>query len=422
VINNASPHTKSHGTDSKTEANTLPATLPTTPPRGLVLWLSVAQLISWGTLFYTFSLLLEHFERDLSLSRVDASIAFSIALLVEGMLAYFVGRLIDAGRARAAMCVGSLLAAIGFVAMSLVQTRWQLYAAWVVLGVAMSGTLYQPAFSLLIRRYPTGFRRAIITLTFLGGLASTVFIPLMAWLISALTWRGAVIALAVLHLAICLPIHAYWLRGEPRGIAHGDPYAAKQSLKSFTTHFPFWGLAIFFVLFSGITTSIGAHLVSILRERNLPVAWVITIPASIGVLQVAGRLVLFFTEKHIDVHKANRWIPVLLPAALFVLALGLQSPWVAIFYALLYGMANGMITIVKATAMAQYVSRERAASLNGLLGFPTAIARAAAPSLLAALWTINGNYVLGLSVLTVSGAVAVIAFWVAQRRSLHTNL
>jgi MFS family permease len=220
VTNNASPPTKSHGTDSKTEANTLPATLATTPPRGFVLWLSVAQLISWGTLFYTFSLLLEHFERDLSLSRVDASIAFSIALLVEGMLAYFVGRLIDAGRARAAMCVGSLLAAIGFVAMSLVQTRWQLYAAWSVLGVAMSGTLYQPAFSLLIRRYPTDFRRAIITLTFLGGLASTVFIPLMAWLISAFTWRGAVIALAILHLAICLPIHAYWLRGEPRGIAH----------------------------------------------------------------------------------------------------------------------------------------------------------------------------------------------------------
>jgi MFS family permease len=422
VTNNASPPTKSHGTDSKTEANTLPATLATTPPRGFVLWLSIAQLISWGTLFYTFSLLLEHFERDLNLSRVDASIAFSIALLVEGMLAFFVGRLIDAGRARAAMCVGSLLAAIGFVAMSLVQTRWQLYAAWSVLGVAMSGTLYQPAFSLLIRRYPTDFRRAIITLTFLGGLASTVFIPLMAWLISAFTWRGAVIALAILHLAICLPIHAYWLRGEPRGIAHSDPHPAKQSLKSFTAHFPFWGLAIFFVLFSGITTSIGAHLVSILRERNLPAAWVIAIPASIGALQVAGRLVLFFTEKHIDVHKANRWIPLLLPAALFVLALGLQSPWIAIFYALLYGMANGMITIVKATAMAQYVSRERAASLNGLLGFPTAIARAAAPSLLAALWTINGNYVLGLSVLTVSGAVAVIAFWMAQRRALHSNL
>ena len=350
---------------------------------------------------------------------MDASLAFSIALLCEGMLAFFVGRLIDAGKARAVMCTGSLLAAAAFIAMSFVQSQWQLYAAWIGVGIAMAGTLYQPAFSILIRRYPTDFRRAIITLTFLGGLASTVFIPLMAWLISALTWRGALLVLAALHVAICLPIHAYWLRHEPRATAH--EHAAKPSLKSFTTHFPFWGLAIFFVLFSGITTSIGAHLVSILRERNLPAAWVIAIPASIGALQVAGRLVLFFTEKHIDVHKANRWIPVLLPAALFVLvlALGLQSPWIAIVYALLYGMANGMITIVKATAMAQYVSRERAASLNGLLGFPTAIARAAAPSLLALLWTISGNYVWGLFALTTIGAFAVTAFWAAQRRALH---
>jgi MFS family permease len=388
------------------------------PPRGFVVWLSFAQLISWGTLFYTFSLLLEHFERDLSLSRVDASLAFSLALLFEGVLAFAVGRLIDNGKARAVMCVGSMLAASAFIAMSFVQSQWQLYAVWVVAGVAMSGTLYQPAFSILIRRYPSEFRRAIITLTFLGGLASTVFIPLMAWLIHAFTWRGAVIALSLLHLFICLPIHAYWLRGEPKAVSHHADEPPKK-LVEFTRHFPFWGLAIFFVLFSGITTSIGAHLVPILRERNLPEAWVIAIPASIGALQVAGRLLLYFTEKHIDVHKANRWIPVLLPAALFVLALGLSSPWIAIFYALLYGMANGMITIVKATAMAQYVSRERAASLNGLLGFPTAIARALAPSALAALWTTTGNYILGLSLLCATGSVAVIAFWIAQRRALH---
>ena len=107
-----------------------------------------------------------------------------------------------------------------------------------------------------------------------------------------------------------------------------------------------------------------------------------------------------------DADKANRWISTLLPAALFVLALGLQSPWVAIFYALLYGMANGMITIVKATVVATYVSRERAASLNGLLGLPTAVA----PSMLAALWVATGDYTMGLSVLCALAVLAVVAF------------
>lgn len=386
------------------------------PPRGFVFWLSVAQLVSWGTLFYAFSLLLEHFERDLQLSRVDASLAFSLALLVEGLLAFAVGRLIDHGRGRLVMAFGSVLAALAFTGLAWVQSAWQLYAAWIVAGAAMAGCLYQPAFSILIRRFPEDYRRAIITLTFLGGLASTVFIPLVAWLIAAFGWRNASLALAALHLMLGLPIHLYWLRGEQATAPHAADTPPKRLIE-FTHHFPFWGLAAFFVLFSGITTAMGAHLVSILRERHLPEAWVIAIPASIGLLQVAGRLLLFFTEKHLDVHKANRWIPALLPAALFVLALGLQSPWIAIVYALLYGMANGMITIVKATAMATYVSRERAASLNGLLGTPTAIARALAPSAIAALWSIHGNYILGLSILCALGVFATAAFWMAQFRS-----
>jgi MFS family permease len=383
-----------------------------------VLWLSLAQLISWGTLFYTFSLLLEHLERDLSLTRIDAALAFSIALMTEGVLAIAVGRLIDAGRARAVMCAGSMVAAASLIGCAFVSNQTQLYITWIGVGIAMSGTLYQPAFSLLIRRYPQDFRRAIITLTFLGGLASTVFIPLGAWLISSFGWRHALIALGSLHLIICLPIHAYWLSGEPVAASHSTTAPVKKLIE-FTHHFPFWGLALFFILFSGITTAIGAHLVPILRERDLPPGWAIAIPASIGLLQVAGRLLLFFTEKHLDVHQANRWIPTLLPVALCTLALGLREPAIAIVFALLYGMANGMITIVKATAMATYVSRERAASLNGLLGLPTALSRAVAPSALAALWTLSGSYIAGLWALSALGAAAVIAFWAAQRRALR---
>jgi predicted MFS family arabinose efflux permease len=387
------------------------------PPRGFVLWLSVAQLISWGTLYYMFSLLLEYFERDLGLTRVDAALAFSLALLTEGLLAFAVGRLIDQGRARMVMCAGSLLAAASFTALAYVQNAWQLYATWIVVGAAMAGALYQPAFSLLIRRYPDDYRRAIITLTFLGGLASTVFLPLGAWLISAFGWRNSTLILAALHLLICLPIHAYWLRGEPPAQAH-TPDAPRAQLRDFTRHFPFWGLATFFVLFLAITAALGAHLVTILREQGLPETWVIAIPASIGALQVAGRVLLYYTEKRLDVHWANRWIPALLPAALAVLIAASTSPWIALVFALLYGMANGMLTIVRATAMATYVSRDRAASLNGLLGVPNAIARAAAPSLLAMLWTAGGNYQMGIVAMCITSILAVAAFWIAQRRAL----
>ena len=145
-----------------------------------VFWLSFAQLISWGSVFYGFSVFLEPTEQALGLGRAESSLGFSLALLAEGLLAYPVGRWIDRGHERAVMTLGSLWCAMAMVALSQVQNLWQFWGAWLLLGMGASATLYPPAFAVLTRRFPNDFRRAIISLTFLGGLASTVFIPLMA--------------------------------------------------------------------------------------------------------------------------------------------------------------------------------------------------------------------------------------------------
>jgi len=86
---------------------------------------------------------------------------------------------------------------------------------------------------------------------------------------------------------------------------------------------------------------------------------------------------------------------------------------------LLYGLGNGMLTIVKGTAIAQYVSREHVASLNGALGLPTALARAAAPLLLGVLWSERDGYAQGLWLLLAMSIAAVLALMLAQRSALR---
>lgn len=392
------------------------------PPRGFVFWLSVGQLVSWGTLYYSFSLFLVHFERDLGLSRVDAAAAFSLALVVEGLLAFPAGRWIERGGARALMSAGSLLAGAGLLVVSHATTQTTLYFGFMLIGAAMAGTLYAPAFAVLIRRYPEGYRRAIITLTFLGGLASTVFIPLCAELISRLGWRHALAVMAGLHWLCVLPIHATLLRGErlpsPAPGTRGDLSPHLRTL-------PFWGIACFFVIFGGVTTAVAAHLVPMLTEARLPAVWVVAIPAAIGALQTLGRLVLYVAERRWDVHRTNRWVPVLLPFALVLLLVATQRPAVALAaalgFGLCFGLANGMNTIVKATAMAQYVSQAYAGSLNGLIGLPASLARAAGPSMVAALWLVDAGYRLALVALILLASAAAAAFWLAQRRALAAS-
>ena len=167
--------------------------------------LSALQLITWGSVFYGFALFMAPLENALGMSRAESSLGFSLMLLAEGVLAFPVGRWIDRGHERAVMTGGSLLVGLAFLAHSQISSVPEFYAVWTLLGVGLAGTLYPPAFAVLTRRFPQHFRRAIIILTFLGGLASTVFIPLVAWLIDALEWRDALCVLAAMHLLVCAP-------------------------------------------------------------------------------------------------------------------------------------------------------------------------------------------------------------------------
>ena len=380
-------------------------------------WLSLPQLITWGSVFYTFSLLMAPLEAELGMSRAESSLAFSMALLAEGLMAYGVGRWIDAGHERRVMTLGSVWVGLGLVGHSFVTTVAEFYAAWIWLGLGMAATLYNPVFAVVTRRFPQDFRRAIITLTFLGGLASTVFIPLFAWWMELWGWRQALWALAALQLLVCAPLHGWLLHGAPRTLTEPSAAlgtAALTSVHEHLRHPPFWLLALFMVLTMSVTSALPAHMIALLQESGLSPVWVIAIPAAIGVIQVLGRLVLFVFERYWDVHAANRWIPTLIPAGVLALLIGGLSPIASLVFVLLYGLGNGMNTIVKGTAMAQYVSRQHVGQLNGLLGLPIALARAAAPLTLGLLWSPEHGYTLALWWLLLASLLGTAALWAAQ--------
>ena len=77
-----------------------------------VLAMSVPQLIGWGSLYYAYALLISPMEAELQMGKLELAGAFSLGLLIEGAMAYPVGRLIDRGHARWVMPTGSLLAGV----------------------------------------------------------------------------------------------------------------------------------------------------------------------------------------------------------------------------------------------------------------------------------------------------------------------
>jgi MFS family permease len=186
---------------------------------------------------------------------------------------------------------------------------------------------------------------------------------------------------------------------------------------------PFVLIGLFVSLMMSVTVALPAHMVSLLREYGLAETWVIALPAAIGVIQVAGRLMMYLFEHHMNLHRVNQLVPMLIPLGLLALLVDAgrsnASVWLAATFVLLYGLGNGMLTIVRGTVIALYVSRAHAATLNGVLGIPQALARAAAPLLLGVLWSPQVGYRHGLWLMLALSLLGVAALISAQRLSLR---
>lgn len=183
--------------------------------------LAVAQLVSWGSIYYAFSLFVVPMEGAMGLSRTATNAALSVGLLISGLAAYPVGKWIDHGHGRRVMVCGTLLAVAMLTLWSQAHSLVTLFVVWIGLGVAMAATLYDPVFAVITRDFPGSFRTKITLVTLVAGFASTVFIPLTQVLIDLLQWRDALLALAGFNLAICLPIHVFAIgRDAPREDDH----------------------------------------------------------------------------------------------------------------------------------------------------------------------------------------------------------
>src|SRR5437867_4477623 len=182
-------------------------------PWVMVWTMAVAQVISWGTLFYAFSLFVVPMQESLGWSRPLLNGTLSLGLLSTGLVAFPVGAWIDRHGGRSVMTLGSLAGGLLLLAWARVDTPWAFYLIWVLIGITMAGVLYEPAFAVITAVFGPDARRGITALTLVGGFASTVFMPLTQLLIRAIGWRQTLLVLGGLNLAVCLPLHALWVPG-----------------------------------------------------------------------------------------------------------------------------------------------------------------------------------------------------------------
>ena len=382
----------------------------------VVATLSVTETVSWGILYYGFPVFLQAMEEDLGASRVAVTGAFSAGMGIAALCAVPVGRWLDRHGPRLLMTAGSCLATVLLLAWSRVDSLPALYAVWVAMGLAMASVLYEPAFVAIVSWFTTRHRdRALLVVTLAGGLASTIFMPISAWLLVRLGWRTALLVLAVVLAVLTIPLHALVLRPGP-GAA--PPRAAGQRVASEVTSFTlstamrtgvFWVLAAAFVVSNFATISVTVHLIPYLGDRGYSPTVAAAMVGWIGAMQLPGRLLFAPVAVWFGHRVVTATIFFAQAAGLVQLALVARIPTL-VPMVLLLGAANGMSTLARASSLAEIFGPRHYGSIAGAIALGANGARAVGPVGASLLMLALGSYeaVFGLLTLALMGAGAAV--------------
>jgi hypothetical protein len=346
--------------------------------------LGVTQILAWGALFYPPVLTVPLIAAERGWSLAFTMGGLSIGLFSAGLIAPSVGRMIDRHGGHVVMTVGSLTGAAGLVALVLAPNRVSYLAAWVVIGAAMAGSLYDPAFATLGRIFGAAARRPITVLTFIGGLASTASWPATRVLLDTHGWRGTYLVYAALLALVAAPLHAFAL-SRGRADAHMTPAGATGAP---ATHLPansraFWLVLAGFTAYAFVPSGLSAHLLAIFGRAGIDPATVVAIGALFGPSQVASRLCEFVFAGNAHPLNLARAAFSLIVCAFAVLALaGISAP-IAAAFAIMFGVSNGLVTIARGTVPLALFGPSGYGRLIGRIAGPWLAMQSAAPLVLA---------------------------------------
>ncbi|MFF0344547.1 MFS transporter [Kribbella sp. NPDC004875] len=357
--------------------------------REVIAALAITTTVSYGTLYYAFSALLEPMRTELGLSATTATGALTTASLISAVLGIPVGRRLDRHGGRGLMTLGSVVAALSVLAWSRVQTPAELYAVFVVLGIASAMVLYPPAFAVIVAvTAPDRRTTALLSVTLVAGFASSIFIPLTGQLIHAYGWRHTLFILAGVLAVLTIPLHAFALRSTGHAVRTTQQHAMRPGRVLRDTGF--WLLAVAFVLHSAALAVIGVHLVTYLTELGHTPTTAAALAGLLGLLSVTGR---------ITVTILRRWLPMTSISAVIIglqgVALGLlptagHSVAGAAICLIVFGLGFGVASLAKPAIILDRYGDHGYATNAGILGTPTTIAGATAPLAAAAMATALG--------------------------------
>lgn len=383
-----------------------------------ILFLAVAQTILWAGLYYLFPALFARWELNLGFSKTAIASAFTSALIISSLLAPLVGNLIDKGHGQKILIGSSILGAAGLIVLSFSSEFWVFFLTWSVIGIALSGCLYEPCFAYVTKVRGKKAKDAIIFITLIAGFAGTVSFPVANIFADLINWQASARLFAFVILLFVVPIlflstknedkHSINLNSSPDKISN---YKLRDDLIRPEFSYLFFSFFVLALAHGMIIT----HIIPLLIERNISNSIQLLISASIGPMQVLGRIIMIILQRQnfsINIISTLTFLLKIIGTVFLIYAN--DNIYFLILFVIFQGSGAGMTSISRAVVTANIMGYERFGSVSGAMSIGFTGGTALSSFLGAQLWEWNG-YDFMLKIVSILLIMGFISFVIALK-------
>ena len=373
--------------------------------------------------WYAYSVFLVALLDDFGWSRSLLAGAFSVFVLVHGLLSPGLGWLADRMGSRRLVLAGGVVLAVSLVLDGAVRTPGHLYVAFGVLtalGVAAAG--WVPAVILVQRWYPRHVGLAIGIVSSGIGVGIFLVVPFCQFLIGWLGWRWAFRVMGGLCALWIIPATLWLLRDPPPrpvgpgampltiGLA-GDLTAAQ------AVRVPvFWLLGSAHFLGNIACQTLLVHQVAYLVDQKIAPFVAASVVSLVGFSSIVGKAGGgWFSDRF------GREVTHAIGMACVVSSVGLlwlvalhRAPAPAYAYGLLIGLGYSVTAALMPAIFSDVFRGGSFGTIFGTLQMSTAIGGALGPWAAGRIFDVTASYALALDGVVAAAVAANVALWIAR--------
>jgi MFS family permease len=339
-------------------------------PRLISLAAGCNQLINWGITFYMPGTFSRAISAEMGWSSPQIYFGLTLAMLVMAVISPFVAGLLARFGGQRVVMGGTLLITLSCVVMAYTHSLSGWYSAWLLAGVGMRLALYDALFASLVNLYGQSARRMISRVTLAGGLASAVFWPLGATLLTFMSWREALLIYALSGL-----MSTAFIRVLPNQTM---PPATVRKVSTSSGHHDRRNsllYATFIALITFVSNGTSTHLPEFIASVGLPA----TVGMLWGIGQTGARMMEVMAGSTLTPFRLTLFTALAMPLCFLAGVSASTYIWAAAGFVLGYGAINGLVTIIKATLPLQLFPAEDYARRTGVLLVPAQVMAAVSP-------------------------------------------